>query len=265
MKRYGWVTDIHLNFLLPPGCHAFLELINSLRLDGLLVSGDIAEGHTLETYLGALDEYLNCEIYFVLGNHDFYYSSIDRVRQMVRRVCRNAMRLHWLSSGLVVPLSDTTGLIGHDGWADGRVGNFFGSSVIMSDYLLIDELANIDSQTRFAKLKALGDEVADYLRELLPKALAQFDKVILLTHVPPFSEACRHSGEPSDLEFLPHFTCKVVGDLLRDVMKGHTDKQLTVLCGHAHRGGEAQIASNLMVKTGKATYGAPAIQEIITV
>ena len=28
MKRYAWLTDIHLNFLQPPSCHGFLDSVN---------------------------------------------------------------------------------------------------------------------------------------------------------------------------------------------------------------------------------------------
>ena len=34
---------------------------------------------------------------------------------------------------------DEVGLVGHDGWSDGRAGNYAGSDVFLSDYLLIDE------------------------------------------------------------------------------------------------------------------------------
>jgi Icc protein len=264
MKRFAWLTDIHLNFLEAGACHAFLDSVSRLRVDGVLISGDIAEGHTLGTYLRMIDKRLTCPVYFVLGNHDYYFSSIAKVRRQVRDICRMSERLHWLSDGMVVPLNETTGLLGHDGWADGRIGGYFNSTVIMSDYLVIDELANVDSQNRYERLNALGDETAAFLRDHLPSALERFKQIILLTHVPPFREACWHEGEISSDDFLPHFTCQAAGEALIEIMQRYPERQLTVLCGHSHGEGIVQIASNLLVKSAGADYGSPRIQEIVT-
>ena len=46
-------------------------------------------------------------------------------------------------------------------------------------------------------------------------------------------------------------------------MLGHPDKQMTVLCGHTHGGGFAQILPNLSVRTGAADYELPRIQCVL--
>ncbi len=96
-------------------------------------------------------------------------------------------------------------------------------------------------------------------------ALAQYNKLIVLTHIPPFRESCRHEGEISADDWLPHFACKAVGDVLLEIMENHPDKEMTVLCGHAHSSGVCQILPNLQVKTGGAKYGSPKIQKIIEI
>ena len=88
-------------------------------------------------------------------------------------------------------------------------------------------------------------------------------QVIVLTNIPPYKESCWHQGEISDDDWLPHFSCKAVGDVLRECMLVAIDKQMVVLCGHTHSSGECQIMPNLQVKTGDAKYGSPKIQEII--
>jgi hypothetical protein len=40
---------------------------------------------------------------------------------------------------------------------------------------------------------------------------------------------------------------------------------MTVLCGHTHSSGEAQILPNLRVLTGGAVYGKPALQRVLEV
>jgi len=64
-------------------------------------------------------------------------------------------------------------------------------------------------------------------------------------HVPPFRNACWHEGKISDDEYLPHFACKAVGDVLVDVMKKYPEGKLTVLCGHTYSKGVANILPNL--------------------
>ena len=40
---------------------------------------------------------------------------------------------------------------------------------------------------------------------------------------------------------------------------------MTVLCGHTHSPGEAQVLPNLLVLTGGAEYGRPEVQRVLTV
>jgi 3',5'-cyclic-AMP phosphodiesterase len=203
----------------------------------------------------------------VLGNHDFYRGTIAGVRQKVRQLCCALPNLHYLPDAGVVPLTNTTCLIGHDGWGDGRLGDYDGSDVMLNDFGLIGEFGGFwePKPERLAKLHALGDEAADHFRRVLPDALARFHHVIVLTHVPPFREACWHAGKVSDDNWLPFFTCKAVGDVLAETMRAAPDRRMTVLCGHTHGSGEADILPNLRVLTGGAVYGNPCVQRVIEV
>jgi hypothetical protein len=156
-------------------------------------------------------------------------------------------------------------LIGHDSWADGRLGIGSASQVELNDYHLIAELTGLSWQDRFMQLAKLGDQAADHFRIFLPQACVRFKNIILLTHVPPFREACWHEGRISNDEYLPHFACKAMGEVLVNVMKEHIDCKLTVLCGHTHSQGVADILPNLQVKTGGAEYGRPRLQELIII
>src|SRR5437764_11589677 len=125
-------------------------------------------------------------IYFVLGNHDFYRGSIAGVRAGVEALDARSPRLHWLPRTGVVGLTPETALVGHDGWADGRFGDYGRSEVLLNDYLLIEELAGLDERERLLHLNALGDKAAAHFRAVLPAALSRSRRVIVLTHVPPF-------------------------------------------------------------------------------
>ena len=213
-------------------------------------------------YLLRIDGEFDCPVYFVLGNHDYYLGSIVEVRRRVEVLCGQRANLTYLTSGGIVELTPRVGLIGHDGWADGRVGDYERSMVMMNDYLLIDELKSFTKKERLAELHALGDEAAGHLRRLLPEALGRYEEVVLLTHVPPLREACWHEGQTSDDEWAPHFVCQAVGDALLEIMPDHPDRSLMVLCGHTHGRSETRPLPNLKIQTGAAEYGAPDIEHI---
>lgn len=263
MKRLAWLTDIHLNFLRHAGLSAFFASLP--EADAFAITGDIGEAHDVAAHLRAFAEL--GPVYFVLGNHDFYRGSIAGVRALVRETCRDVPNLRWMPDAGVVALTESTCLVGHDGWGDGRLGDYQGSDVMLNDFGLIGEFGGFDEDPaeRLAKLHALGDEAAAHFRAVLPDALARFGHVIVLTHVPPFREACWHEGEVSDDNWLPFFACKVVGDALHDAMAAAPDRQMTVLCGHTHGSGKSQILPNLRVLTGGAVYGKPRVQQVIGV
>ena len=158
-------------------------------------------------------------------------------------------------------------MVGHDGWGDGRYGNYFQSPVRLSDQELIQGFLPIWIIMGCSKKswRYLGDEAAQALRAPLVKALDSFSRVICLTHVPPFKEACWYQGQVGNDDWLPYFACKAVGDLLLEVMGNRPNNQLTVLCGHTHHDGVVQMLPNLRVVTGSAEYGAPHIYQVLEV
>jgi 3',5'-cyclic AMP phosphodiesterase CpdA len=264
--RLAWLSDLHLNFLPYEQVDEFLGSVEALEADAILISGDISESRDIVRMLRHIDERLRRPVYFVLGNHDFYHGSIREVRAAATRVCDAAgeARLHYLTAmPEAVELTATAGLIGHDGWADARIGDYERSLVMMNDYRLIAELAAHGKRDRWPILNALGDEAAEHVRRLLPNALARFEQVLLATHVPPLREACWHEGRPSDDEWAPHFTCKAMGDAILEIMRDFPQRKLTVLCGHTHSPGECRPLPNVQIFTGGAKYGRPAVQRVL--
>jgi Icc protein len=264
--RVAWLTDIHLNFLQPAARSIFFDRLAKQAFDAVLVGGDIGEGQSVAGYLAAMADALRVPIYFVLGNHDFYRSSLRATRSSVASLVTSqtagSWYLHYLSESGVVSLTPTIALVGHDSWADGRLGNFFGSSVMLNDYVLIADFENLYQKERFAKLNALGDEAAAFLETRTVEALASHQHVVVLTHVPPFREACWHEGRISDDDWIPHFACRAVGERLATVARAHPEQSVMVLCGHTHSPGVAQILPNLVVYTGAAEYGNPMVQRV---
>jgi predicted MPP superfamily phosphohydrolase len=71
-KYYGWLTDIHLEFLTNKEAAAFVRYLALKGLDGLFVTGDISTANRIEGHLQLFEELYKAPVYFVLGNHDYY-------------------------------------------------------------------------------------------------------------------------------------------------------------------------------------------------
>lgn len=266
MARIAWSTDIHLNFLGTQQIETFLQSVKSQNPDAYIISGDIGEAPSIYDYLHRIADTLDIPIYFVLGNHDFYHSSIQHVRAGIIRLTQDVENLHWLNLEKYIELDNNTALVGHDGWADGRFGDFYTSSVFLNDYVMIQELANISAEDRLRNLRKLGDEAGKHLKKILPNVCKTYQQVYVVTHVPPFQQSCWHEGESAtdDNPYLPHFTCKAIGDALLDIVSQYPQCEVTVLCGHTHGSGDYQALPNLNVITGGAVYGKPIINQMLT-
>jgi Icc-related predicted phosphoesterase len=263
MSRFLWLSDIHLEWLEADAVVGFLRTLSDHRADGVLISGDIAVATLVTRYLRAMEAALEVPIYFVLGNHDFYGGSIRAVREQAARLTRDSRFVAWLPEKEIVSLSPEVALAGHDGWADGRLGTYETSEIMMNDYVLIDEFKPRDKESRLSLLNELGDEAASYLRRVLPRAMETHRTLIVLTHFPPFKEACFYDGRTSADDWLPHLACRAVGDELKALAGEAPDREILVLCGHTHGRHETKILPNLKVRTAGAEYGKPDVQDIL--
>jgi hypothetical protein len=261
--RATWLTDIHLNFLRPLALKAFYERVKAEKPDALLLTGDIAEGDSVAKFLAEMVQQIGAPIYFVLGNHDFYKSNIRVVRGDITRAHKQAT---YMPSVPKVELAPGITMIGVDGWGDARCGDL-DSTVQLSDWNLIDELKKFktDKKGRNELLQRLGTAEARALTEKLA-GVTDARELLVLTHVPPFPEACVYDGEMSSPAWLPWFTCIATGEVLDAHAAAHPHQRITVLCGHSHGIGAYDRAPNLAVRTGGwpphvEGYGNPIVQQ----
>jgi Icc-related predicted phosphoesterase len=254
MKTIVWSVDLHLEWADDLALEEFLESISTSRADALLIGGDTAVAGTVESLLLRIADRFQGPVYFVLGNHDFYGGSIAQVRTVARRLTETSRWLRWIPVSGIVSLTPTTCLIGHDGWGDGRLGSGSQSAVLLGDHFLIEDLSGLPRNDLYGKLNALGDECANHLRSLLPVALERSQEVIVLTHVPPFREACLYEGRISSNDYLPHFSCAAAGEVLRAFAVQYPHRQITVLCGHTHNPCDVAIGSNIRVLVGESAH-----------
>lgn len=89
-------------------------------------------------------------------------------------------------------------------------------------------------------------------------------RIIVLTHIPPFKEVCLHEGETNNDDWLPYFSSKATGAVLNDICVTYPNINFLVLCGHTHDRTKYSPIPNLIVEAGHAEYNRPEIQKIIT-
>jgi len=266
--KLAWLTDIHLNFLSAEQQTAFYHKTSDIDYDAYLVTGDIAEAHTFANCLIEWVDICQRPIYFVLGNHDYYSSNFKTVHQLTRKLHEQYELLNWLPEMGVINLSNTHALIGHGAWADGRYGNYLASPLILNDYIHIKDLRLPAIKMRLAKMREIADESAQYFASQLTQVPESMTHITLAMHVPPYQETCfspEGKVAPDDDFYLPHFTTKAVGDVLRDYAQNNPQRQLTVYCGHTHGACDVEILPNLRVIVGGAEYHKPAIDRVIEV
>lgn len=268
--RFAWVTDIHLNFLDFQDREDFYQAMSVDKNDGILLTGDIAEATLLKQLLLEMSEIVKKPIYFILGNHDYYKSDVVRVRQEITALTSANQFLFWLPASGPQLLDEHTVLLGQDGWADGRHGDYWQSTVVLNDSRMITDLFQESIVSRNAllnKMQALADnDVASLEQDMrCPFGQHKIKRMIILTHIPPYKEACLYQGKISDNAFLPFFSCKSMGDMLLDQAKKNKEVMFEVLCGHTHEEAFYQPLENLTVKVGGAEYYKPKIQEHIKI
>lgn len=266
MKLF-WATDIHLDCVLDPQKQFFYNKLNNI--DILVISGDISNGKYLKKHLLELDDIAkqnNFNIYFVLGNHDFWYDSIENKRKEVLNF--KLKNSYYLTKIGIVELNNSIALIGHDGWWDTKNG--IPGKIIMNDFTLIKDFFKIRSNPMIPnhnsdeiinlEFKKLAQLAANHFEKYLTEAFLKYKKVILITHVAPFVESAFYKGKMSNKYWQPYFSSKTEGDVLLKIMDKYKNNELIILCGHSHGKSQFKPLPNLTVLTGEAFYGNPDVK-----
>lgn len=262
--RIAWITDPHFNHCALSAWERLIARIESLACDALIISGDISEGEDVVFQLRRLADGVGVPIHFVLGNHDFYHSSIARTRDAIRRVTTEHPLLNYLTDSSPISIGEVA-LVGVDGWGDATVGDYQRSTVRLNDFRLIDDFFLTAPTLWKATLRDLGLQSAHRLGELLNDAATDHKRLLVVTHVPPFRQACWYQGRTTDDNWAPFFVSGQCGDTLLDFATSNPQVTIDVLCGHTHSGGQAQLADNLVVTTAGAEYGHPDVAAVIEI
>ncbi|QEF96080.1 Calcineurin-like phosphoesterase superfamily domain protein [Stieleria maiorica] len=261
--RLAWASDIHLNHVALKDWDTWIDQVRQAAADVLVITGDLSEAEDVVFQLRRMGEVIRLPIYFVLGNHDFYGSSIAATRRSVTSLAREYPSLCYLTDAGPVELTPGQFLTGEDGWGDGTEGDYENSPVRLNDFVAIDDFRQVDPIRWPRLMREQGAQSAERLRQKLLALPASADRVIVATHVPPFRDACWYEGQTTDDFWAPFFVCGQVGSVLKRFAFERPEIHLTVLCGHTHHAGTAQLAPNLVVQTAAAEYGAPRVEQVL--
>ena len=261
--RLAWVTDPHLNHVSLKAWERWIDAVAAVDAEAIIITGDISEADDVAFQLDRIANELAKPIYFVLGNHDFYRSSIGRTRRRVIEAARDDPRLTYLTDTGPLAFPEGVYLIGEDGWGDATVGDFENSIVRLNDFAMIEDFAGGDPGRWKEQLIELGDQSAGRLAAKIDSLPDNARSVLIATHVPPFRESCWYEGKTTDDNWAPFFVCGRVGDALDRASQQNPARRFTVLCGHTHNKGIANLRDNLIVYTGAAQYGSPELEGVI--
>lgn len=263
--KLAWLTDIHLNFLHENGSRIFGQAVREeIECDACVITGDIAEGNSLQFCLSEFKAGFEKPVYFILGNHDFYNRSFKEVEDTVKKHLHKPDEgITWLTISEPVKLNDNTCLVGSCGFYDGLAGIGGLSRVGMMDWDVIKDFCGkitID----LLRMKSRAYEMAMQAEVNLEKACKEgYENILFATHYPPFPGACWHMGQQSNEHWLPWFTSVTMGNILAKVALKYPEKKFTVICGHTHSEGIYKHFDNLVVYTGKATYYKPNVYMVL--
>lgn len=257
--RYTWIVDPHLDHLDEVELDAFCSTVaGETHDDGVtFVTGDISTAGRLDDHVGWLAVACRGRLLYVLGNHDRWGGSVSGTGKLLAACSSPTSKDVFMDAVPHVVLPDGTYVVGDSGWYDGRNGQQGAPMLIMRDWFLVNEYVAADPR---ATSQAIADTCARTLeRKLNDACRLGAERVIVITHVPPYPEAARYMGKPSDGVGLPWFTSRATGDALDRVAAANPRASFEVLCGHTHEHVHYRRARNLNVRTGAASYGAPSI------
>jgi len=254
-KKFLWFSDIHLEKASSLNKAKFLLSLTKEKPMGIFLTGDISNGLKICFHLRVIAAVTNCPIYFSLGNHDYHFSSIEKVRSKIRKLCEKHKNLVWLDDAGVISLSKTTAVIGVDGWYDAENGNpdFL---KFTPDWLLIKELRSLPSMDdRIEFWRAMARNSSLKVEYKINQAVALgFKKIYLLTHFPPWKEATRDMGSIFENFWLPYNTNLTLGRNIKKIMVAHKKVRLTVLSGHTHEQSIIWVRKNVQCIVNDSNY-----------
>lgn len=273
----NWATDIHFDHCKPKQIDEYLQKLCDTDVDALFITGDISTGHEIDQHLSLISKAAGEKpVFFVCGNHDFYYSSFANVRDKIVELSKVFTNLKYLSRSDFVMIKDKTAVVGHDGWYDMSVSSNPPSHLQfkMCDWDLIDDFAqhifmqlisgNSTTGATIGMCSKLAHEATAHVVTSASNAISSgAEHVVVLTHVPLWESVHTYQNKPGEEDVHPYFTNEVMGKELTRLAGEHSNVQFTVFAGHTHGAARAKILPNLSCFVQAAEYGDPTFERVV--
>lgn len=260
--RMLWLTDTHLNFLPSFVLDDFIYYLQDQKAEGIILTGDISNGTDIISHLRKIHHRLQIPIYFVLGNHDFYGSTFQSIRQQILELKVECPKLHYMTLEQVIKIGDVA-LIGDDGWYDARFRKPLTNLAFLPDWWRIKDFFNLFSPIEKMRLmRDLALQSAQAATKKLKQAFQDANRVYFLTHIPPWPSK---ESPILDKFWAPYNSSKIMAQSLTELMEEYPNKELIILSGHTHVRRDEQILPNLRLKVGEARIFFPKVQEILDI
>jgi len=254
-KKYLWLTDLHLDTLMPWNLVKFIWHIIQEQPAGIFLTGDISNGLLTPFHLNLLANFIKCPIYFVIGNHDYHFSSLEKMHDKLRMLCKKHPHLIWMTESEPIPLNDEAVLIGTEGWYDAKGGkpNYLR---LTFDWFMVKNFRKLPNmQERIKVWEEMAQKSAEDIAKKLNNAIDQGYKTIyILTHIPCWKEATRDVGTFLEKFWLPYNVNSYMGQALEKIMEEHKKRHAIVLSGHTHTPLSIHVSRNIECRVGNAHY-----------
>ncbi len=253
-----WLTDLHLDRAAGEDRTRLLKELSSRDYDAVVITGDIATATSVCDHLESLAAACSPRpVYFVLGNHDFYFAPMSQTYDRVASLCRAIPNLIHLQNSGPVSLGRHAILIGHHAWPDARSGHGSNTVINSPDHWQIPDFQDLSREEQFRKMEILGRQATNAIRIGLLSALRQRKQVVVATHVPPFPSTVHYNGRICGDTHMPHFSNSSFGAMLIGIAKRnrHRHQRITVLSGHTHSPITETILANIQAHVGGAWKG----------
>lgn len=264
-NRIIWITDPHMPHLDHDDRERWFNGI--ANHDGyFFITGDFGSAVSTPKILKRIESLAKNKVFVVLGNHDFYGSTITAVRHSLNhegygiQTVDGADKMICYEPGMYqfpYQLDEHTWVAGTGGCGDSNSGTCDPKSFELNDEEFIRELflARVAGRLKVT-LQDLGTEHAEYLLDLCAKVPEDAKNLLLIAHVPPWTRSAWHQGHMSDDYALPRFCWHQGGVAIDLVAQERPDLNIQVFCGHTHSGGR-YAHDKVECHTGGAHYCHP--------
>jgi predicted phosphohydrolase len=253
MNEMGTIcSDIHLDHASNGTKRKFLQEIEKLNTP-LFIAGDISDGRKVTSHLEQIAEACKHDVYFVLGNHDYYHSSFAEIDSKISYLMHHYPNLIYLPHMGIVRLNSDTCVIGPDSWYDAKIAPYPHLIPLgMSDFDYIQDLRGLNRFDLFNKFQAKASAGLVHLKEMVGLAVTKYKNIIIMSHPVPFGSMNIHQTSLS-----PFYIWYEAGMFLGDFASDNLNNNFLWLCGHTHDRVEKDYGENFKVCCMGAEYTLP--------